>query len=466
MEKHNFVNIQGLDREQLLYLIEMAQEFEKHPNRELLKGKVIATLFYEPSTRTRLSFETAANRLGARVIGFTDAKVSSVSKGETLKDTILMVSNYADAIVMRHYIEGAAQYASEVAPVPIINAGDGAHQHPSQCLLDLYTINQTQGTLENLNIYLVGDLKYGRTVHSLLMAMRHFNPTFHFIAPKELAMPEEYKVYCREHNIHFEEHEDFTPEVIANADIIYMTRVQKERFSDLMEYERVKNVYILRRDMLSLARPNMKILHPLPRVNEIAYDVDDSPHAYYIDFQLPFMRRELVEALDERDSLAQFILKLYDENAYEIMKHMRYEEKTVFPYVEQLLKGVVMSNYDINTFSQHHRQVEQRLQELKSIIIKYLPSDTLHNNLLTATLYDIYNSESWLNQHSMVEDQIFIPAIKRLEKSLSQQGVTLNISKMINPSTTGDDQLSEREKDIIIGVVQGMSNKKMKCLLK
>ena len=283
MEKHNFVNIQGLDREQLLYLIEMAQEFEKHPNRELLKGKVIATLFYEPSTRTRLSFETAANRLGARVIGFTDAKVSSVSKGETLKDTILMVSNYADAIVMRHYIEGAAQYASEVAPVPIINAGDGAHQHPSQCLLDLYTIYQTQGTLENLNIYLVGDLKYGRTVHSLLMAMRHFNPTFHFIAPKELAMPEEYKVYCHEHNIRFEEHEDFTPEVIANADIIYMTRVQKERFSDLMEYERVKNVYILRRDMLALARTNMKILHPLPRVNEIAYDVDDSPHAYYIE---------------------------------------------------------------------------------------------------------------------------------------------------------------------------------------
>ena len=136
MEKHDFVNIQGLDRDQLLYLIRMAREFERHPNRELLKGKVIATLFYEPSTRTRLSFETAANRLGARVIGFTDAKVSSVSKGETLKDTILMVSNYADAIVMRHDIEGAAQYASEVAPVPIINAGDGAHQHPSQCLLD------------------------------------------------------------------------------------------------------------------------------------------------------------------------------------------------------------------------------------------------------------------------------------------------------------------------------------------
>ena len=282
MEKQNFVNIQDLDKEQLLYLIRMAQEFEKHPNRELLKGRIIATLFYEPSTRTRLSFETAANRLGAKVIGFTDAKASSVSKGETLKDTILMVANYADTIVMRHYIEGEAQYASEVSPVPIVNAGDGAHQHPSQCLLDLYTINQTQGTLENLNIYLVGDLKYGRTVRSLLMAMRHFNPTFHFIAPAELAMPEEYKIFCKQHGIRYTEQEDFTPESIAGADILYMTRVQKERFSDLMEYERVKNVYILRNDMLHLAKPNMRILHPLPRVNEIAYDVDTNPHAYYI----------------------------------------------------------------------------------------------------------------------------------------------------------------------------------------
>ncbi|MBD9201192.1 MAG: aspartate carbamoyltransferase [Prevotella sp.] len=281
MEKHNFVNIQTLNREELLHLLEMAKEFEAHPNRELLKGKVVATLFYEPSTRTRLSFETAANRLGARVIGFTDAKVSSVSKGETLKDTILMVSNYADVIVMRHHIEGAAQYASEVAPVPIVNAGDGAHQHPSQCLLDLYTIQQTQGTLENLNIYLVGDLRYGRTVHSLLMAMRHFNPTFHFIAPDELKMPEEYKLYCKEHQIKYIEHTEFTEEIIADADILYMTRVQRERFTDLMEYERVKNVYILRNKMLENTRPNLRILHPLPRVNEIAYDVDNNPKAYY-----------------------------------------------------------------------------------------------------------------------------------------------------------------------------------------
>lgn len=278
---HSFVTIADLSREKIMYLIRMAQEFEKRPNRKILDGRITATLFFEPSTRTRLSFETAANRLGARVIGFTDPKVTSSSKGETLKDTIMMVSNYADVIVMRHYLEGAARYASEVSPVPVINAGDGANQHPSQTMLDLYSIYKTQGTLDNLNIYLVGDLKYGRTVHSLLMAMRHFNPTFHFIAPKELAMPEEYKVYCHEHGIRYEEHERFDAEVINSADILYMTRVQRERFTDLMEYERVKNIYVLRASMLSQARPNMKILHPLPRVNEIAYDVDDDPHAYY-----------------------------------------------------------------------------------------------------------------------------------------------------------------------------------------
>ena len=282
MKNHDFVTIADLTKEEISYLLEMAQEFEKHPNRDILKGKVVATLFFEPSTRTQLSFQTAANRLGARVIGFSDAKTSSTTKGETLKDTILMVSNYADIIVMRHYIEGAARYASEVAPVPIVNAGDGAHMHPSQCLLDLYSIYKTQGTLENLNIYLVGDLRYGRTVHSLITAMRHYNPTFHFIAPQELAMPQEYKLYCKQKGIKYYEHTDFDENVIADADILYMTRVQKERFSDLMEYEKVKNVYILRAAMLSNAKPNMRILHPLPRVNEIAYDVDDNPHAYYI----------------------------------------------------------------------------------------------------------------------------------------------------------------------------------------
>jgi aspartate carbamoyltransferase catalytic subunit len=281
MENRSLVTIAEYSKEKILYLLEMAKQFELQPNRHLLDGRIVATLFFEPSTRTRLSFETAANRLGAKVIGFSDPKATSSAKGETLKDTIKMVSNYADIIVMRHHLEGAARYASEVTRVPIVNAGDGANQHPSQTMLDLYSIYKTQGTLENLNIFLVGDLKYGRTVHSLIMAMRHFNPTFHFVAPDELKMPEEYKIYCREHGIKYVEHTDFNEEVISQADILYMTRVQKERFTDLMEYERVKNVYILRARMLQGCRGNMRILHPLPRVNEIAYDVDDTPQAYY-----------------------------------------------------------------------------------------------------------------------------------------------------------------------------------------
>lgn len=280
-QKKSLVSIADLSKEKIMYLLEMAGEFEKHPNRKILDGKIVATLFFEPSTRTRLSFETAANRLGAKVIGFTDPKVTSSTKGETLKDTIMMVGNYADVIVMRHFLEGAACYAAEVSPVPVVNAGDGANQHPTQTMLDLYSIYKTQGTLENLDICLVGDLKYGRTVHSLLMAMRHFNPTFHFIAPKELAMPEEYKAYCREYGIRFEEHHDFNEATISQADILYMTRVQRERFTDLMEYERVKDVYILKASMLKNAKENLRILHPLPRVNEIAYDVDNEPYAYY-----------------------------------------------------------------------------------------------------------------------------------------------------------------------------------------
>ncbi len=279
----SFVSIAEHSREKLEYLIRMAEEFERHPNSRLLEGRIVATLFFEPSTRTRLSFETAANRLGAKVIGFADPKVTSETKGETLKDTIIMVSNYADVIIMRHYLEGAARYASEIAPIPIINAGDGANQHPSQTMLDLYSIYKTQGTLDNLHLYLVGDLKYGRTVHSLLTAMRHFNPTFHFIAPDELAMPEYWKQYCDNHNIKYVEHSDFNEDTIKDADILYMTRVQKERFTDLMEYERVKDRYLLKLDMLGKVKQNMKILHPLPRVNEIEYSIDDNPHAYYFE---------------------------------------------------------------------------------------------------------------------------------------------------------------------------------------
>ena len=283
MNSKSLVSIDDISRDEILQLLESARHFEENPNRRLLEGKVVATLFFEPSTRTRLSFETAVNRLGGRVIGFSDASTSSSAKGETLKDTIKMVSNYVDLIVMRHYLEGAARYATEVTDVPVINAGDGANQHPSQTMLDLYSIYKTQGKLEDLTITMVGDLKYGRTVHSLIQAMRYFNPTFHFVACEELRMPDEYKDLCDRNGIKYTEHTDFSPEVINASDILYMTRVQRERFTDPMEYEKVKNLYTLRNAMLADAKDNLRVLHPLPRITEIDQDVDDNPKAYYFD---------------------------------------------------------------------------------------------------------------------------------------------------------------------------------------
>ena len=280
--KH-LVSINQLSADEIIRLLDRAARFEQNPNRRLLEGRVIATLFFEPSTRTRLSFETAVNRLGGRIIGFSDASTSSSAKGESLKDTISMVGNYADAIVMRHYLEGAALYASELGRAPIVNAGDGANQHPSQTLLDLYAIRKTQGSLYDQTIALVGDLKYGRTVHSLIVGMSHFRPRFIFVSPPELRMPEECKDFCREHGIPFVETEEFSPEVIQSVDILYMTRVQRERFVDLEEYERVKNVYVLTASMLQGCRENLRILHPLPRVGEIAQDVDDTPWAYFVE---------------------------------------------------------------------------------------------------------------------------------------------------------------------------------------
>jgi aspartate carbamoyltransferase catalytic subunit len=276
----SLISINDYSKKDYMRILELAAEFEKNPKQNLLQGFVIATLFFEPSTRTRLSFESAVNRLGGRVIGFAEAGVSSVTKGETLRDTIRTVSNYCDLIVMRHPLEGSARFASEVSSVPVVNAGDGANQHPTQTLLDLYSINKTQGKLDDLNIFLVGDLKYGRTVHSLLMAMSKFRTTFNFISPDELKIPDEYKLYLNNLGLKYYEHKDFT-EIISRADIIYMTRVQKERFSDPIEYEKVKNAYVLKNRMLENTKETMKVLHPLPRVNEISEDVDDNMKAYY-----------------------------------------------------------------------------------------------------------------------------------------------------------------------------------------
>ncbi|MBQ1651168.1 MAG: aspartate carbamoyltransferase [Paludibacteraceae bacterium] len=279
---NKLVSISDCSKEDILHIVDLAEQFEKNPNPHLLDGKLVATLFFEPSTRTRLSFETAVQRLGGRVIGFSDASTSSSSKGETLHDTIKMVSNYVDLIVMRHPVEGAARYASEITNVPVINAGDGSNQHPTQTMLDLYSIKKTQGTLENLTISMVGDMKYGRTVHSLLMAMRYFNPTYHFVAPPELKLPPQYPEYMRANNIKFDEREDMNS-ILAETDILYMTRVQQERFTDLVEYEKVKNTYTLRNSMLEGTKDNLRILHPLPSINEIAADVDANPKAYYFE---------------------------------------------------------------------------------------------------------------------------------------------------------------------------------------
>lgn len=280
MKNKSLVSISDFSKKEYLKVLERAAEFEKNSYNDILKGRVISTLFFEPSTRTRLSFESAINRLGGRIVGFSDSSSSSATKGETLYDTIRVVSNYAEMIVMRHPSEGSARYASEITNLPVINAGDGANQHPSQTLLDLYSIKKTQGKLDGLKIFMVGDLKYGRTVHSLLMALSEFNTSFYFISPDELRMPGEYKLHLSSKGLQYHESRELDNS-IKDADIIYMTRVQKERFSDPIEYEKTKNAYVLKNEMLAGTKDNMKVLHPLPRVNEIDLDVDHNPKAYY-----------------------------------------------------------------------------------------------------------------------------------------------------------------------------------------
>ena len=248
---------------------------------DVCRGKVMASLFYEPSTRTNFSFQTAMLRLGGQVFGFADPNSSSVAKGETLKDTIKMVSGYADVIVMRTPWEGAARAASLYADVPVVNAGDGGHMHPTQTTADLTTITRLRGAVDGLNVGLCGDLKNGRTVHSLIKAMEKFqNIRFFLIAPRDLAIPEYLRQFMRERNMPFLEVTGLEP-VIPQLDVLYMTRIQRERFVDPLEYERNKGIYILTRAKLGRAKENLLVMHPLPRVDEIAVDVDDDPRAVY-----------------------------------------------------------------------------------------------------------------------------------------------------------------------------------------
>ncbi|EEZ41897.1 TPA: aspartate carbamoyltransferase [Photobacterium damselae] len=280
-QKH-IISIPEFTRDELELVVETAGKLKAEPNPELLKNKVVASCFFEPSTRTRLSFETAVQRLGGTVIGFDNGGNTSLAKkGETLADSVQVISSYVDAFVMRHPQEGAARLASEFSNgVPIINGGDGANQHPTQTLLDLFTIQETQGRLDDISIAFVGDLKYGRTVHSLTQALSKFNNVrFYFIAPEVLAMPEYICEELDDAGITYSLHSNIE-EVLPELDILYMTRVQKERF-DESEYAHIKSAFVLNAKMLEEARPNMKVMHPLPRIDEITTDVDKTPHAYY-----------------------------------------------------------------------------------------------------------------------------------------------------------------------------------------
>ncbi len=295
MKHKSLVSINDYTKEEQLRILELAQEFEKNPVQRIMEDYVVASLFFEPSTRTRLSFESAASRLGAKIVGFSEASNTSVKKGESLRDTILTVANYSDLIVMRNPIEGSARFASEISSVPIINAGDGANQHPTQTLLDLYSIQKTQGTLDNLHVALVGDLKYGRTVHSLVIALCNFNTTFHLVSPVELKLPRSVKMHIKEKNLAYHQYTELE-DVLPKSDVLYMTRIQKERFSDPLEYEKIKNSYIFHADMLPDTKENFRVMHPLPRVNEIHTSVDKSPKAYYFEQALNgvFVRQALM----------------------------------------------------------------------------------------------------------------------------------------------------------------------------
>jgi|TARA_Y100000310_G_scaffold112098_2_gene110534 aspartate carbamoyltransferase catalytic subunit len=281
-KNRDIISIHDFSKQELLYILKISKLMEKKPNPDLLKDKILATLFFEPSTRTRLSFASAMEHLGGKVMGFASSTMTSIKKGETLWDTIKMVESYADVIAIRHPLEGSARLSSEASSKPVINAGDGANQHPTQTLLDLYTIQKVKHKLDNLSIGMLGDLKYGRTVHSLTTALSHFNPKFYFIAPQALQMPQSYLDELKEKKINFTLESNLL-KVSKKLDILYVTRIQKERFPDPVEYEKYKGVYKLDTSLLGNVKKDLKIMHPLPRVDEIDESLDKTEHAIYFE---------------------------------------------------------------------------------------------------------------------------------------------------------------------------------------
>ena len=280
----SIVSLRDFDRDAIMHILESARKTDKNPGQyaDRLKGRVLATLFFEPSTRTRLSFESAMLRVGGEVMGFSDAKGTSAQKGESLADSIKIVESYSDLIVLRHPVEGAARMASEISRIPIINGGDGANQHPSQTFLDLYTILKAKKKLDRLKVGFMGDLKYGRTVHSLAYALALFKARMYFISPPLLPLPIYQKEELEEMRVNFSEHRDFN-DVKKDLDILYVTRIQRERFGDDLDYEKVKEGYFISEKSLEGSKSTMKILHPLPRVDELSDDVDATEHALYFE---------------------------------------------------------------------------------------------------------------------------------------------------------------------------------------
>lgn len=281
-KNRDIISINDFSKEELLHILKVVRQIEQKPQSSLLKGKILAALFFEPSTRTRLSFSSAMEQLGGEIIGFSTATTTSIQKGESLWDTIKMTEQYADAIVIRHPLEGSARLAAEAASIPVINGGDGSNQHPTQTILDLYTILKTKGRLENLHVGFVGDLKYGRTVHSLVMALAHFSPTFYFIAPDGLQIPESYLDELFQKRVKYHKTSDLK-RFSNDIDVLYVTRIQKERFPDPLEYEKFKGVYRIDEAFLQHVKKDLKIMHPLPRIDEIDKSIDKTSHAAYFE---------------------------------------------------------------------------------------------------------------------------------------------------------------------------------------
>lgn len=281
-KQRDIISIRRFNKEDLLYILDLATQMEQKECTDLLKEKVLASLFFEPSTRTRLSFESAMKRLGGTVIGFAESGITSTVKGESLSDAVKIIEGYCDIIVLRHYMEGSAQLAADVVSVPVINAGDGANQHPTQTFLDLYTIRKTKGTLEGLTIGFLGDLKYGRTVHSLAYALSYFSAEMYFISPSSLRMPSDCTEELKDRKVKCHE-TDSLMGISKKLDVIYCTRIQKERFADPVEFEKVRGIYRLNKTTLEEAgiKDNLKVLHPLPRVDEMDESLDNTDYAVY-----------------------------------------------------------------------------------------------------------------------------------------------------------------------------------------